>query len=348
MMKNLLLFLLLTISYTLTSQPPVLCGEYDLLDLEANGGMNPQTGAAWADGDAYRFVFVTDSTTNAVSADINYYNAFVNAVADYSTIPAVRDITWYAIASTSTVDAIDNTQTNIGADDGAFFFVNGSTVFVDEIGEFWNRVSGDPIVRIDRDEDYNIIPVLTPVNANWGRWGATWTGTGTDGTADNGLGTPGTGNSDGPRIGLAKQGDNGINWISRAYESSADSLAYVYAMSEVLHICTKDTYYADFDDDGYPDGAVQFSCDPGDDYKTEMELISTAIDCNPNDETIGGPGAPCDDGDSLTIEDYLNENCECVGGIAIPTLSQWGIIVLMIIMLIIGLVAVRRRSTVLS
>jgi len=68
-------------------------------DLTAPMGLSP--------GAAFRFVFVTDGTTTATSSDISTYNTFVNNQAAGATYNG-SVITWYAIASTSTVNAIDN------------------------------------------------------------------------------------------------------------------------------------------------------------------------------------------------------------------------------------------------
>ena len=59
---------------------------------------------------------------------------------------------------------------------------------------------------------------------------------------------------------------------------------------------------------------------------------------------------PCDDMDDATINDVIVDvNCTCQGElIVIPTLSQWGIIGLSIVMLIFGIVAVRQRKVILG
>lgn len=62
-------------------------------------------------GDAYRLVFVTSGVRKATSSDISDYNAFVTAQANMSSDLAALGTSWTAIASTSTVDARDNTST---------------------------------------------------------------------------------------------------------------------------------------------------------------------------------------------------------------------------------------------
>lgn len=63
------------------------------------------------EGDEYRLAFVTSVGRDALSTEINDYNAFVQSVADASLLG--RDnVTWRAIASTADVHAWDNTLTN--------------------------------------------------------------------------------------------------------------------------------------------------------------------------------------------------------------------------------------------
>ena len=56
-------------------------GELGILDLTANGGINPNTGVAWAAGDTYRLAFHTDGKINATSNDPGVYDAFATAQA---------------------------------------------------------------------------------------------------------------------------------------------------------------------------------------------------------------------------------------------------------------------------
>jgi hypothetical protein len=67
-------------------------------------GLNP--------GDQYRLAFVTSTQRDATSSDIADYNTFVQNVAGSVTDLANLGASWTAIASTSTVDARDNTNTN--------------------------------------------------------------------------------------------------------------------------------------------------------------------------------------------------------------------------------------------
>lgn len=58
-----------------------LASQFGILDLTANGGINPNTGNAWAFGDQYRLAFYTAGTFDANSSDIAVHNARVTAQA---------------------------------------------------------------------------------------------------------------------------------------------------------------------------------------------------------------------------------------------------------------------------
>jgi len=86
--------------------------------LTGPGGVMAPTGAHpvlprdWGVGDKYHLAFVSSSTHDAVSTDINVYNAWVQSQADAagSIVKSAGAITWKAICSTSGMDAKDNTN----------------------------------------------------------------------------------------------------------------------------------------------------------------------------------------------------------------------------------------------
>ena len=56
-------------------------------------------------------------------------------------------------------------------------------------------------------------------------------------------------------------------------------------------------------------------------------------------------GTPCDDGDSMTEDDIIRDAiCSCAGFVPIPTLSQWGIMLLGLVVVIFGAVAIVQRK----
>lgn len=79
-------------------------GELGILDVTANGGINPNTGLPWAVGDQYRLAFHTDATINAISNDPAVYDDFVTAQAALN--PALVGSTWTAMLWVNT----DGTQ----------------------------------------------------------------------------------------------------------------------------------------------------------------------------------------------------------------------------------------------
>jgi hypothetical protein len=56
-------------------------------------------------------------------------------------------------------------------------------------------------------------------------------------------------------------------------------------------------------------------------------------------------GNPCDDGNELTINSTWDGDCGCSGGIAVPTLSQWGIIALILLILTLGVITLNNRNS---
>ena len=184
-------------------------------------GLNP--------GDQFRLVFVTDSTTNAFSGDINYYNGIVDGEADTATAllsaseNPFGNITWYVIASTSTVDARDNTMTNDSVVDPSvpiFLINNANSPVALTNADLWD---GDILNAINSS--------FTTDNRNATGLPAVWTGTTSSGVADliSPLGS-----------GSAIQGystQTNSQWIAQdPYESYA--ISYLYGLSEVLEVPT--------------------------------------------------------------------------------------------------------------
>ena len=136
---------------------------------EVPTGLNP--------GDTFRWVFVTSTTTDAISSDIDYYNTFVNKAADAAdtTIAGVvgftriTQIDWRVIGSTSSVDAIDN----IG--------VSGADIYT-TLGEL---VANGTTDMFDEDDLYNPIK-FTEKGDELPAW--VWTGTSPWGVALEPLG----------------------------------------------------------------------------------------------------------------------------------------------------------------
>ncbi len=61
-----------------------LVSQYGILDLTANGGINPNTGVAWQAGDQYRLAFYTDGGITAQSNSTSVYDTFATTQARLS------------------------------------------------------------------------------------------------------------------------------------------------------------------------------------------------------------------------------------------------------------------------
>ncbi|PXA05085.1 hypothetical protein DDZ13_03730 [Coraliomargarita sinensis] len=124
-----------------------LVGELGVLDpLLANNGINPATGLAWAAGDTYRFISVTTTTSGApdgTDSDIGTYNTWINTNAAANGHGAVN---WNALASTSAVDARDNTGTNPTMETGApILLFDGLTLIADDNEDLWDAIIASPV-----------------------------------------------------------------------------------------------------------------------------------------------------------------------------------------------------------
>lgn len=96
-------------------------------------------------GDQYRLVFVTNGARNALSTDIADYNDFVTAQANLSTELAALGTTWFAIGSTSTVSARDNTGTDAGGGVPIYLPVAGDLSIADDYADLWDGTIDNPL-----------------------------------------------------------------------------------------------------------------------------------------------------------------------------------------------------------
>ncbi len=137
-------------------------------------------------GEQYRLVFLTTAGRNSTSSNIADYNAFVTASANTQTELAALGTTWTAIASTATVNVIDNTSTSIGIGGIPIYLVN-DTRLVDNYADLWDGTLDAPL-NVFEDGTSNVGSE------------AVWTGTSISGTATatalgSGSGTIGNGAS---------------------------------------------------------------------------------------------------------------------------------------------------------
>ncbi len=90
---------------------------------ERSGGLILQTPGGLQPGDQFRFVFLTDGKTNATSPNISTYDSFVTTQAGGATYNGLT-ITWQAIGSTATVNAVDH----IGSSTAGVYLASGAAV----------------------------------------------------------------------------------------------------------------------------------------------------------------------------------------------------------------------------
>ena len=203
-----------------STQAQQLESQLGILNLTANGGINPATGAAWEDGDTYRLIFVSSTSRDATSSDIADYNTHIQNAANAA---GLGKVSWYAIGSTNAVDARDNTFTTSSDTDGAIMLINGTQIVANNIADLWD---GAVDTQIDFDENGNPTSVSTPI---WTPYTAVWTGTTGNGTGHSsrhlGAGTV--------LHGLAKAELQ--FWEQRSQNSNTNSLPF-YGISEVLKV----------------------------------------------------------------------------------------------------------------
>ena len=167
-------------------------------------------------GDQYRLVFVTSTTRDATSADIDIYNDFVNAAAALNTDLAWAG-EWTAIASTDTVNAIDNTSTT---GTGVPIYLLNDTLFAADYTTLWTT-NAKPSLNIT---EQGVI----------GGTSLVWTGTKSSGFADGadelGDGTPRAGKSD------VTSGQNQSWWITRINRPNNTETLSLFAISGILTV----------------------------------------------------------------------------------------------------------------
>lgn len=131
-----------------------LAGQLGVLDLAANGGINPNTGVAWAAGDQYRLAFYTDGETKTESNDPQFYYDFVNSQA--WAVTALQGSYWApmialnldssftdATAPVRTVKEFSGTSdltggAGVGGAGEPVYVMNGTTCIARNNADIWN------------------------------------------------------------------------------------------------------------------------------------------------------------------------------------------------------------------
>ncbi len=173
------------------------------------GGITLSTPAGLTPGESFRFVFVTDGTTDATSTNIADYNTFVNTQAGGATYNGSL-VSWDAIGSTASVNAIDNIGQQAIA---GVFLANGVEVTTTTTTTgLW---SGILLAPINQDLSGSTITSLV------------WTGTTATGSGQG----PTTLGTLSPFQGTTEADD--INWVQHLLNDPPIK-APLYAISQVL------------------------------------------------------------------------------------------------------------------
>ena len=203
----------------------ILTGTADGASITMPIGLNP--------GDEYRIAFVTSTTRDATSANINDYNEFVTVAATADgTLTSQLNTTWMAIASTigggdaGPIDARDNTMTNPNVDGPGvpIFLQDGITKIADNYEDLWDGSIAAAILGESQ---------MSPIGV--------WTGTKDDGTEFYGLG--------GERVVIGHEEiANHYSWIAFCCISDDDDLLVesithhrLYGISGVVKVVPEPT-----------------------------------------------------------------------------------------------------------
>ena len=177
-------------------------------------GINPLTGEFWKGGETYHLAFVTSTTDDLNPAqDIAAWNAYVNTVADASSISGVPDVNWKIIGSTEEIDARDNALVS-----APVYLLDAATKIADSYTDMWDTQLDAPL-NIDENGD----PGSGSADA--------WTGTTSSGTKHSTYTLNGSN-------GNASRGDRTYStawWIYRDTQNRSGS-RHFYALSEPLTI----------------------------------------------------------------------------------------------------------------
>lgn len=121
-------------------------------------------------GDKFHYIFVTSGTTDAYSADISTYNAFVQATAESVGIGSDIGLTdWRALGSTPTINAADNLAPSFNDQFNVPIYNMGSDIVASSLMDLWANGSTNTILyEEDGTPNYDDV----------------WTGTTPDGNAD--------------------------------------------------------------------------------------------------------------------------------------------------------------------
>ena len=188
--------------------------------------------AGLSPGDTYHLVFVTSTTRDATSTNIDDYNDFVQAAANAAGLGDTVGITWKAIGSTATVDARDNALVS-----APVYRLDGELVATG-YDDMWDYVVGP-------GWDGSILSPISLTEQGTYLWTLVWTGSYPTGRKTMGLASIYTLGMDKPLFGIADPTYTGADpteryfkwdWITRSFTISAAASHSFYALSEPLSV----------------------------------------------------------------------------------------------------------------
>lgn len=170
-------------------------------------------------GDSYRLAFITSTFTTGTSGNIADYNTLATNTANSQTELAALGTTWTAIASTSAVDARDNTNTNPNVGVGVPIYRLDGLRIADNNTDLWDSSIQN---ALSINQSGNMVSTLP------------WTGTRADGTKGPG-GFSGPLGAD-PAIGGSSSATTQSWIIAGGYSTSPPNPNPIYAISDIITV----------------------------------------------------------------------------------------------------------------
>lgn len=218
-----------------------LAGQLGILDMQANGNINPDTKQPWQAGDRYRLVFIssqridpTDSVSYGDLNNINTWNTMIQDFANNATGHDLSSVTWNIIGSSTEVDARDNTGTNplVHGDGHPIMLIDGASILAGDYHELWGGLDNGLRNPIDFTENQGQTINQAPGNIT------PYTGTTTEGTAVEGFWIRDVSASEADRIQQGRS-NSPLGWIDASNDgnqlaSRGDNS--IYGMSQPLFV----------------------------------------------------------------------------------------------------------------
>lgn len=227
-----------------------LTSHLSILDLVANGNINPATSEPWKHGDRHRLVFISsegltprdDTAPSSFGSwnSIDTWNAEAQRLANNAVGHELGGATWKVVGSTLAVNARDNTRTNptVHGTGHPIMLIDGKTIVARDFNELWGPTGHQIRNVIDLTENK-----VEGANQTIGEAPAIpwpFTGTNISGTVISGGHLRSITGTQAIRQG---QGDNLRGWIDRAnftVAAQSSGAMAIYVMSDELFVYNAD------------------------------------------------------------------------------------------------------------